>query len=504
EGRKTALDTVSSVETSLFIDPSWDNTAVRAGIWATGNGAIAEWGIIEYTTVHGYVQGSLTKSATFRTWNSTTGVWTPVMEAVAGETYTLRVEVADGSWYYFINDTLVGEVEVDGTDTKAIKEVILNHYNFGIESPATGDEFGNRAYTVQWSDMNVTHSYETFGAAVADAEEGDVVVLNEDSVETSTVLIDKSITVMGNGNTVTAGGELTGSVVLITGSDVSINDLVVDGASKTVHGLQAYTASNVTLNGLTVQNNGKSGLLVNGSTVTVTNLTTSGNTWNGVNVDRGVNVTSPAVLTVNGTSAHDEVDAIWVDDIAKADVTVVDTESQYDSSERAYVKNSTDFTGRVYVLAPEPVVEETRRSSRSGQSRSSSSNNTGTVAGASTGPVGQVLGASTYNFTGDLTIGSTGADVNALQAMLIASGHLSIATPTGYFGPLTQAALAKWQAAHGVAPASGYFGPLTRAAVAASATPAMTDEARAALLVELLKQVADLQEKLNEMIADEA
>lgn len=146
---------------------------------------------------------------------------------------------------------------------------------------------------------------------------------------------------------------------------------------------------------------------------------------------------------------------------------------------------------------------EPRSSGRSGGS--SRSTNTGTVAGASTGPVGQVLGASTYNFTIDLTIGSTGADVNALQAMLIASGDLAIATPTGYFGPLTQAALAKWQAARGIVPASGYFGPLTQAAIAAAAvTPAMTDEARAALLVELLKQVADLQEKLNEMMADES
>ncbi len=153
--------------------------------------------------------------------------------------------------------------------------------------------------------------------------------------------------------------------------------------------------------------------------------------------------------------------------------------------------------------APVVIEEENTSSGRSGSSRRVTT--TGTVAGASTGPVGQVLGASTYNFTANLSVGSTGADVNALQAMLIASGDLAIATPTGYFGPLTQAALAKWQAARGIVPASGYFGPLTQAAIAAAAvTPAMTDEARAALLVELLKQVADLQEQLNEMMADES
>jgi hypothetical protein len=76
--------------------------------------------------------------------------------------------------------------------------------------------------------------------------------------------------------------------------------------------------------------------------------------------------------------------------------------------------------------------------------------------------------AATFNFTRDLTVGSTGADVVALQDILISGGHLVMpaGVSKGYFGGLTQAALAKWQAAHGVAPAAGYFGPKTRAAVA--------------------------------------
>ncbi|MFZ1075403.1 MAG: peptidoglycan-binding domain-containing protein [Minisyncoccia bacterium] len=71
--------------------------------------------------------------------------------------------------------------------------------------------------------------------------------------------------------------------------------------------------------------------------------------------------------------------------------------------------------------------------------------------------------SSSYTFTRDLTVGSTGADVQALQTALIADGYLNIATPTTYFGALTKAALAKWQAANNVAPAAGYFGPKTRA-----------------------------------------
>jgi peptidoglycan hydrolase-like protein with peptidoglycan-binding domain len=70
-------------------------------------------------------------------------------------------------------------------------------------------------------------------------------------------------------------------------------------------------------------------------------------------------------------------------------------------------------------------------------------------------------------FTRDLTIGSTGADVVALQDILISGGHLVMpaGVSKGYFGTLTQQALAKMQMANGITPAAGYFGPITRAKV---------------------------------------
>ncbi len=92
--------------------------------------------------------------------------------------------------------------------------------------------------------------------------------------------------------------------------------------------------------------------------------------------------------------------------------------------------------------------------------------------GASTGS------SSSYTFTRDLTVGSTGADVKALQQFLNSHGAQVAASGTGapgsestYFGTLTKAALAKWQAANGVSPAAGYFGPITRAKVNSMAAP---------------------------------
>lgn len=84
-------------------------------------------------------------------------------------------------------------------------------------------------------------------------------------------------------------------------------------------------------------------------------------------------------------------------------------------------------------------------------------------------PVAPPGGASTSR---DLTLGSQGADVAKLQAALIAQAKgpaaaaLKAAGATGYFGPVTQKALAEYQAAVGISPASGYFGPITRAKMA--------------------------------------
>lgn len=78
-----------------------------------------------------------------------------------------------------------------------------------------------------------------------------------------------------------------------------------------------------------------------------------------------------------------------------------------------------------------------------------------------------------HTFNSDLTIGSTGADVTALQSFLESKGVLTmpVGVAKGYFGSLTQAALAAYQTSQGISPAAGYFGPITRANVnAASAT----------------------------------
>ena len=126
--------------------------------------------------------------------------------------------------------------------------------------------------------------------------------------------------------------------------------------------------------------------------------------------------------------------------------------------------------------------------------------------GGSVGGSGQVLGASTYNFTTDLTIGSTGADVTALQQILISAGFsipllTSNQAAYGYFGVQTRAAVAAYQSAHGITPTAGYFGPITRASFNLGVTPTGADEQRALLLQSLQQQLAAILAQIAAMKA---
>ena len=72
-------------------------------------------------------------------------------------------------------------------------------------------------------------------------------------------------------------------------------------------------------------------------------------------------------------------------------------------------------------------------------------------------------GATSYAFTEFLGVGSQNAQVTALQQRLTSDGLYS-GPVTGFYGALTEAAVAKFQSAHGIS-AKGYVGPSTRAAL---------------------------------------
>jgi hypothetical protein len=158
--------------------------------------------------------------------------------------------------------------------------------------------------------------------------------LQGDCTTTGPINIPANTTLEGNDHTISAGytfgsnGDGTNTVIgVIDADNVTINDLTVDGTGGTgLHGVNVFESSNVTLNDVTIKNNDKSGLGVNTSVVTVNNLTTEGNGWHGVNVD--TKTASLSSLTIDGVSSHNEQLQVYVDDTTK-NVVVVDTNDQY-------------------------------------------------------------------------------------------------------------------------------------------------------------------------------
>ncbi len=80
-----------------------------------------------------------------------------------------------------------------------------------------------------------------------------------------------------------------------------------------------------------------------------------------------------------------------------------------------------------------------------------------------------VASAQGYMFNSNLTVGSTGPDVVALQTRLLAEGYVipslsDGSASKGYFGSQTKTAAMRYQASKGI-PNTGFVGPLTRASL---------------------------------------
>ncbi len=203
-------------------------------------------------------------------------------------------------------------------------------------------------------------------------------------------------------------------------------------------------------------------------------------------------------ITINGTtytsrvsagaSAQEVVEVLAP--LVDADTAVVCTEDDTKVSCAAAVPGTT-FTYSSDVTNVTVSSGGSGGSSGGGSRRSSSSNSSTSSTNASLetqiaklqAQIAVLLAAKggtsapvvTGSFATDLTVGSTGADVMALQVYLNAKGFTVSATGPGskgsettMFGGATKAALAKFQASVGIAPAAGYFGPKTRAYVVAN------------------------------------
>ncbi|HUD04296.1 MAG TPA: peptidoglycan-binding domain-containing protein [Candidatus Paceibacterota bacterium] len=182
-----------------------------------------------------------------------------------------------------------------------------------------------------------------------------------------------------------------------------------------------------------------------GSSVVITSLDSSRDLSNTLSLSTVCN-TNTSVLTIDNTSGSSEI------------VTI--------TPGNACVSSNTTTT-----TTPVPVTHfYGQSSSRNSALVNSHIPTTNTI--TTTVTITTATNASISSIPRDLTLNSTGNDVEMLQQFLNAHGFIlaksgagSAGSETTFFGALTKAALIRFQKYYHIVPAAGYFGPITRALI---------------------------------------
>lgn len=99
---------------------------------------------------------------------------------------------------------------------------------------------------------------------------------------------------------------------------------------------------------MTIKNCGNAAVQVNGSTVTATDLTTEGNVWGAINVDKGQNVQNAASFNLKSGKLGEDV-KIWTE-LTEGDVVTVPDSwiTVYGSGKNAFAPSDSLPEGAVY------------------------------------------------------------------------------------------------------------------------------------------------------------
>lgn len=136
----------------------------------------------------------------------------------------------------------------------------------------------------------------------------------------ATVNVNRAVSIDGKGHTITGPAQGTeayeGHGFLVLANNVSFSNLTITSSGRS--NLVFYRVTGGIVTNVTLSNAAHAGMIVNGSQVTITSVTTSGNVWGGINVDQGVGVTEIPLLTVTNVTTHTSptagiTPAIWVD-----------------------------------------------------------------------------------------------------------------------------------------------------------------------------------------------
>ena len=134
------------------------------------------------------------------------------------------------------------------------------------------------------------------------------------------IVVPEGVTLDGAGHTITADTWTSANLYHVIGvmntkaDTTTIKDLTIMGNANTKSGIHAYNCEGtVNLTGVTIRNCGNAAVQINGAKVTAENLTTSGNAWGGVNVDKGSTNKTPSFTLSGENNNLTEPTKIWTE-----------------------------------------------------------------------------------------------------------------------------------------------------------------------------------------------
>ena len=154
---------------------------------------------------------------------------------------------------------------------------------------------------------------ESLITAINNVDDGGTVEIQNNITVTKPIVIQKELTIDGNGYTVagstdwtsTSGNQTMFTAQLAAGK-LTLKDINLNNGPK--YGVQAYDGATVVLNNVSIVGFRYGGVLVNGGNVEVIDLHLGFNgtdTNNGIEIDKGASATNNPTLTMNGTLPSD-------------------------------------------------------------------------------------------------------------------------------------------------------------------------------------------------------
>lgn len=226
-----------------------------------------------------------------------------------------------------------------------------------VDGAATaGDaEEVEEAVTLGEARTHEVNSQESLEKAIQDAQPGDTIrltdsfdVTNKDkniSPENALFTLPAGVTLDGDNNTITATNWVKSAnnhiVGIVNAKDTKICNLTIVGNENTKHGINVFGNNGDTsmdIENVTVKDCGTAGIVVNGATVTATDITTENNAWGAINVDKA------GKFTLTGNCNIAEANKVWSENESGTTIDVSEVNDDWVTMKTDGDDNKTYYT----------------------------------------------------------------------------------------------------------------------------------------------------------------